>query len=91
MPRACNKTVLHIAHSEKIWLCEGSQLYLHGGLINILLEDLFEVDLSGQMWTLEPTPRHGHLMTVHADKLVMLRGYDELELFRCHVLPAGPL
>lgn len=42
------------------------------------------LDLSKKEWTdvgpgaHTPPPRHGHLMTVHADKLFMYGGYDEL-------------
>ena len=49
-----------------------------------MLEDLFVLDLAKKEWTdvapgaHTPPPRHGHLMTVHADKLYMYGGYDEL-------------
>lgn len=62
----------------------GSQLFVHGGRNNFVLEDLFVLDLAKKEWTdvpagaHTPPPRHGHLMTVQADKLYMYGGYDEL-------------
>lgn len=62
----------------------GSQLFVHGGRNNFVLEDLFVLDLAKKEWTdvaagaHTPPPRHGHLMTVHADKLYIYGGYDEL-------------
>lgn len=62
----------------------GSQLFVHGGRNNFVLEDLFVLDLAKKEWTdvapgaHTPPPRHGHLMTVHDDKLYVYGGYDEL-------------
>lgn len=62
----------------------GSQLFVHGGRNNFVLEDMFVLDLAKKEWTdvlpgaHTPPPRHGHLMTVHQDKLFMYGGYDEL-------------
>jgi len=62
----------------------GSQLFVHGGRNNFVLEDMFVLDLARKEWTdvapgaHTPPPRHGHLMAVHADKLYMYGGYDEL-------------
>ena len=62
----------------------GTHLFVHGGRNNFVLEDLFVLDLVKKEWTdvgpgsRTPPPRHGHLMTVHADKLYMYGGYDEL-------------
>ena len=62
----------------------GSQLFVHGGRNNFVLEDMFVLDLAKKEWTdvapgaHTPPPRHCHLMTVHADKLYMYGGYDEL-------------
>lgn len=62
----------------------GSQLFVHGGRNNFVLEDMFVLDLAKQEWTdvpagaHTPPPRHGHLMTVHQDKLFMYGGFDEL-------------
>ena len=45
---------------------------------------MFVLDLARKEWTdvgagaHTPPPRHAHLMTVHADKLYMYGGYDEL-------------
>ena len=68
------------------WMCwhAGSQLFVHGGRNNFVLEDMFVLDLARKEWTdvapgaHTPPPRHGHLMAVHADKLYMYGGYDEL-------------
>ena len=57
---------------------------MHGGRNNFVLEDMFVLDLARKEWTdvapgaHTPPPRHGHLMAVHADKLYMYGGYDEL-------------
>lgn len=65
-------------------VCAGSQLFVHGGRNNFVLEDMFVLDLAKKEWTdiapgaHTPPPRHAHLMTVHADKLYMYGGYDEL-------------
>lgn len=77
----------------------GTQLFIHGGRNNFVLEDLFVLDLARKEWTdvvpgeHTPPPRHSHLITLHADKLYMYGGYDQLgawsDAMFCLPIPYG--
>ena len=64
----------------------GGRLYVHGGQNNLLLEDLFVLDLRAREWAEivlpgagpAPTPRHSHCLAVAGGRLLLFGGYDEL-------------
>lgn len=60
---------------------------MHGGRNNFILDDMFVLDLGSHEWSSaasaeapgrRPPTRHGHIMTVHSERLYMFGGYDEL-------------
>jgi hypothetical protein len=72
-------------HAAAAGVCAGGWLFVHGGLNNLLLEDLFVLDLRAREWAEvlilpapAPSARHSHVLTVAENRLFLFGGCDEL-------------